>query len=471
VTGGTPLTSSRPPHPGAARSSGSSPIGDSDSSAFPGPGRFPSGSLGGRGLPGPDGPGLRAAPDGSGSPGGGPGVGGLGLSGGPGGGGFPGPGFDHGVGGFPGLGQAVYPGLGFDPAPGDPVAVEDLGRRLAGAAAWLGDARTLVERLATADGPEWQGQAATAFRGHLRDGLIQHLGVAHDALRQAADRLQDWQADLLGHQRQARRLDEELQQVRASPMPSAGRGADLEATTEAVARVQQEVDRLLAEAGELEQVHTADAARTAAALRADWAGTGPQGAGEFGELLARVRDGVAGLGAWLYRHVGTISAVSGFLALYPSPLTPLLAGIAVVGGAVQLGKDIDDPGLWAALWPPRPGLDSAVAAVTLGGDVAGVVPGITAVARGASGTVKGLRAASAGGRAVPVEAAAGSFLRNTVTVLSREARGEAAVRLKPGMTAADIAARRRHIRIGRGVAAVGVGAAVDDELTSGPGTG
>ena len=416
---------------------------------------------------------------GNGSPGGFPGGGfdhGVG--------GLPGGGFDHGVGGLPGggaqgsrgfpgfgLGPGAYPGLGFDPAPGDPAAVEDLGRRLAGAAAWLGDARTLVERLAAADGPEWQGQAATAFRGHLRDGLVQHLGLAHDALRQAADRLQDWQADLLGHQRQARGLDDELQQVRASPMPPAGQGADLEAATEAAARVQQEVDRLLAEAGELEQAHTADAARTAAALRADWAGAGPQDAGEFGELLAQVSDGAAGLGAWLYRHVGTISAASGFLALYPSPLTPLLAGIAVVGGAVQLGKDVDDPGLWAALWPPRPGLDSAVAAVTLGGDVAGVVPGITAVARGASGTVKGLRAATAGGRAVPVEAAAGSFLRNTVTVLSREARGEAAVRLKPGMTAADITARRRHIRIGRGVAAVGVGAAVDDELTSGPGTG
>ncbi|MBC3844159.1 hypothetical protein GXW82_40240 [Streptacidiphilus sp. 4-A2] len=50
---------------------------------------------------------------------------------------------------------------------------------------------------------------------------------------------------------------------------------------------------------------------------------------------------------------------------------------------------------------------------------------------------------------VPLEAAAGSFLRDTVTVF-REARGEAEVRPRPGMTAADVAARRRRILARRG---------------------
>ena len=339
-----------------------------------------------------------------------------------------------------------YPGIGFDPTPGDPAEVADLQRRLAAASVWLGDARGLVERLAAAEGPDWQGEAATAFRAHLRDGLAAHLGTAHDALRHAAGQLQDWQAGLLGRQSHARRLDAELQRLRATA-PAVAPGSALEAAADAVGRLRQEVDRLLAEARELEADHAADAERIAARLHGDWSG------------------GVAELGGWLYHHAGTISAVTGLLALFPSPLTPLLAGIALASGAAQLDKDVGDPRLWAALWPPRPGLDTTLAAVTLGGDVAGVVPGLGAVARGASGTVKGLRAATAAGRVVPVETAAGSFLRNTVTVLSRTARAEAEGRMRPGLSDDEVAARRRHLLISRGVAAAGVGAALDDELT------
>ena len=378
--------------------------------------------------------------------------------------------------GHPGDGCSA---IGFDPAPGDPADVADLRRRLAGAGAWLGDAHALVERLAMAEGPDWQGAAATAFREHVRDGLAQRLGAAHDALRLAADQLQGWHTDLLGRQDHARRLDAELRQLRSTPLPAAdqqpaGSGGALEAAALAVGRVGQEVDRLLAEARELEQDHAADAARIAAELDGDWAGAVPPGPGALGQLLAGLSGGAADLADWLYRHAGTLSAAAGLLALFPSPLTPLLAGVALAAGAVQLGKDVGDRRLWAALWPPRPGLDSALAAVTLGGDAAAVVPGLAAVARGASGTVKGLRAATAAGRAVPVEAAAGAFLRDTVTVFSRGARGEAAVRLPSGADAEAVAARRRHILVGRGVAAAGLGGALYDEATrpaSGPGAG
>ena len=375
-----------------------------------------------------------------------------------------------------------YPGIGFDPVPGDPAEVADLQRRLAGAGAWLGDARGLVERLAAAEGPDWQGDAATAFRAHLRDGLAQHLGTAHDALRQAADQLQDWHTGLLGRQSHARQLDaallrlhqlraDQLQAVRlpepvpeSVPEPEPEPGCALGAAAAAVDRLGQEADRLLAEARELERDHAADAERIAARLRGDWSGGLPPDPGALGDLLSDLSAGAGELGGALYQHAGTISAVSGLLALFPSPLTPLLAGIALASGATQLGKDAVDPGLWSALWPPRPGLDTAQAAVTLGGDVLGVVPGIAVVARGASGTVKGLRAATAAGRAVPVETAAGTFLRNTVTVLSRSSRADAAVRVRPGMTEQEVAARRRRLLLGRGVAGLGVGAAVQDEL-------
>ena len=380
-----------------------------------------------------------------------------------------------------------YPAIGFDPVPGDSADAAALGQQLAGASDWLGQARAVLERVAAEDGPAWQGDAAAAFRRHLGEGLTRHLGTAHDSLRHAADQLQEWHDDLLGRQSHARRLDTELQHARGAarqaaaghaaaraaadaqpcrPAPAPGPVAAALASAAAAAdRAQLEVDRLLGQARELEQAHAADAARIAGQLHGDWAGVAPHGPGLLSRLLDRLSCGVADLGALLYRHVGTISAVTGFLALFPSPFTPLLAGIAIASGALQLDRDVRDPKLWAALWPPRPGLATARAGLSLGGDVAGVVPGVAAVARGASGTVKGLRAATAAGRAVPVEAAAGSFLRNTVTVLSRESRGEAAVRVKPGMTAADIAARRRRIQIGRAMAAAGVGSALHDEAT------
>ncbi|QMU72277.1 WXG100 family type VII secretion target [Streptacidiphilus sp. P02-A3a] len=376
-----------------------------------------------------------------------------------------------------GLPGPAYPGIGFDPTPGDPAGVAELRQRLAGAGAWLDDARALVERVAAAEGPHWQGGAATAFREHVRDGLAPRLGAAHDALRHAADQLQDWHTDLLDRQAHARRLDDALRRLRATPPPTAaqepgdGDGSALEAAALAADRAGQEADRLLAEAGELERDHAADAARIAAGLDADRSAAVPPGPGTLDTVLAGLSGAAADLADGLYRHAGTVSAASGLLALFPSPLTPLLAGIAVTTGAVQLGEDVGDPGLWAALWPPRPGLDSVTAAVTLGGDAAGVVPGLAAVARGASGTLQGLRAATAAGRAVPVETAAGSFLRDTVTVFSRAARAEAAVRPPPGATAEEAAARRRHLLVGRGVAAAGFGSALYDEATRGNAAG
>ncbi|MBC3844158.1 NAD-glutamate dehydrogenase [Streptacidiphilus sp. 4-A2] len=158
-----------------------------------------------------------------------------------------------------------YPGIGFDPVPGDPEQVAELHRRLADACGWLGEAHTLVGRLA-ADGPQWQGQAASAFRRHLGEGLAGHLGDARDALGHAADSLQDWQQGLLARQGRARQLDAELLALRPAGSEPAD-PAGLEAALRALEQARQEADRLLAEARELEQDHAADAARIAAGLR------------------------------------------------------------------------------------------------------------------------------------------------------------------------------------------------------------
>lgn len=384
-----------------------------------------------------------------------------------------------------------YPGIGFDPAPGDPAAVDLLQQRLTRSADWLGTARGLVGR-AVQDDPAWQGAAGAAFRDHLAGSVPGLLDRARGSLQYAAARLRDWHGELLDHQAQARQLDAELLRVRAvlrrtvategaaAGPPESGvtsydaiAAEELIEAGETVRRTRAEVDLLLARARELESAHSEAAGRVAEALRredpgpARRAGPADRPSGLSGPLLRELADGGSEVGRAVYDHAGTISAIAGFLALFPTPLTPLLAGCAITTGALQLDRDVRDPGIWSALWPPRPGAEFLGAALSLGGDVAGVLPGVGAVARSSAETVRALRLAAETGRTVRAEEVAGEFLGGTVKLVSRRAMDEARVAPVPGMSAAELGARQRHILVGRGVAGAGVGAALWTELSGG----
>ena len=381
-----------------------------------------------------------------------------------------------------------YPGIGFDPAPGDPAAVDLLQQRLTRSAEWLGSALGLVERTVR-DDPAWQGAAGAAFRDHL-GSAPGFLDRARSSLQYAAARLRDWHGELLDHQAHARQLDGELLRARTVLRETAatagtatapeGSAAWIDTTTsgliqadETLARTRAEVDRLLARARELESAHSEAAGRVAEALRreapgpAHRAGPAERTGGLLGPLLHELDAGVAAVGRAVYEHAGTISSIAGFLALFPTPLTPLLAGTAIATGALQLDKDVKDPALWSALWPPRAGTDSLGAALSLGGDVAGVLPGVGAVARGGAETVRALRLAAETGRTVRAEELTGEFLGSTVKLLSRRALDDARVAPGPGLSTAELGARRRRILLGRGVAGVGAGAALWSELNGG----
>ena len=104
-----------------------------------------------------------------------------------------------------------FPGLGFDPAPGDPAASSSAAESARSAAAVFDqDAATL----AGLDSSAWSGAAADGFRTQLAD-LPRDLRTARDAHAEAASALSDYAAELAEQQRRAAFLESQAVQLRA----------------------------------------------------------------------------------------------------------------------------------------------------------------------------------------------------------------------------------------------------------------
>ncbi|GLW92449.1 WXG100 family type VII secretion target [Actinokineospora globicatena] len=99
--------------------------------------------------------------------------------------------------------MSSYPGLGFDPAAGDPDAVADLAREYTRAADALDQARAAADRgrdLASG----WTGDAAAGFSARLREV---DTAARVTGLRQAATVLSGWTTTLVAAKATAERLD------------------------------------------------------------------------------------------------------------------------------------------------------------------------------------------------------------------------------------------------------------------------
>ncbi|RLK60542.1 hypothetical protein CLV68_1048 [Actinokineospora cianjurensis] len=106
--------------------------------------------------------------------------------------------------------MSTYPGLGFDPAAGDPEAVADLARGYLAAAEALEQADSAVERGREA-ASGWTGAAASGFADRLRGGdIAARVGV----LREAATVLMGWVQTLVAAKVAAERLDREATALR-----------------------------------------------------------------------------------------------------------------------------------------------------------------------------------------------------------------------------------------------------------------
>lgn len=99
---------------------------------------------------------------------------------------------------------STYPGLGFDPLPGDPVAVERLAADARRIGARLEDAANRLARLAAPYG--WHGEAADAFTASLQT-LPRDLGACAHAYQRLATELDRFRHGYVDALARARRLD------------------------------------------------------------------------------------------------------------------------------------------------------------------------------------------------------------------------------------------------------------------------
>ena len=98
----------------------------------------------------------------------------------------------------------AYPGLGFDPLPGDPVTAERLSADVRQLAARLSEAADRLRRLAAPYG--WHGAAAEAFTANVRT-LPRDLAICADACQRLGTELDRYRHVYLDALARARRLD------------------------------------------------------------------------------------------------------------------------------------------------------------------------------------------------------------------------------------------------------------------------
>lgn len=279
-----------------------------------------------------------------------------------------------------------FPALGFDPAPGDPDAIEAVASDCQRCASDLAAEADTLQRLHHVD---WQGDAANAFAAHpsqLHHDLLQasHAhGGAGSTLAWYADALRD-------DQLRARRLEEEAAEARAR---AEGHAAEAERLARLIGTAppgadtsdhqaqQQTAQRLQ---GQAEDEYQQALARARAVERAQ------QEAGDQAAMRIRalgdapyhppglVASMVGSVTGWIDQHADllrqvssalkTVSAIAGLLSFIPA-LTPICGPIAALtaGGALAVDAALmaTGHGDWKAL-----AVDAALMALPGAGRIA-----------------------------------------------------------------------------------------------------
>lgn len=236
--------------------------------------------------------------------------------------------------------MTAYPGLGFDPTPGEPPAVQAVLETFARAgeliAAALPQLQTAVEN---AGG--WDGDAADEFRDY-GDDIPKGLTEGAESMGKASDALVFWFGKLTNNKAQAEVLDAKARRLKAQieatwdQLRDAQFAAGNTVNAESRAAAQREVDAIatrlgalradldivIDEARQLQRTHLAEANATAAAISGAAGGFQPVG------WLSQAA-GVAGVA------LGEISAWTG-RAAFVAALVPggqLAAGVLAAASA------------------------------------------------------------------------------------------------------------------------------------------
>lgn len=317
---------------------------------------------------------------------------------------------------------AEWPGLGFDPAPGDPAHVGGLGRRLTDTARFLWATHEVLSAVRDQRGT-WTGEASRAFAEKL-GALPRYLDDAQSSLQRAGGVLRVWESWLGGLQARARDLESSAvvartrlaeaedverrarahpdfglvgRQLPAADLPEAQRRvnaaqAELNTAIATTAGLRASLEDLLRKGVALRAEHERDAARTADGVRRADDGLAPPEPAWYAQAVAWVVENLDLIGD----VAGLVSAVAGTLALVPV-LAPLAAPVALVSGGVALlahGTDMAVHDRW----------DDGAAWFDLGADAIGLFPGVKALGAAADGMGSAFHGAGGVGTGV-VEAA------------------------------------------------------------------
>ncbi|WP_181449742.1 putative T7SS-secreted protein [Streptomyces cyaneus] len=334
-----------------------------------------------------------------------------------------------------------YPNLGWNPVPGIPAEVAALQRKVKAAANALDSSHRQIEKL-LGESAHWEGDAADAFRDALDGELPKYMRNAARSLDKAAASLDDWNGDLSSHRDLAKKYDEEAGEKKSAAEKAkqhhdeAAKHPDLqlagkeypsqqeadaatarlraaerslnEATTQ-LNNANQAYEDVLTKARTLESENKEKAESVAKKLDEADDNLAPKEPGWFSKTLESIGEFLKNVGQALLDHAGTIGAIAGLLALFPTPLAPAFAAIAIVASAAALSKNLASEDFRDSLMGEHGWKAGLTAWGSVVGDTLGVVPGVGILAR--AGSEVGLAAAVAreGGEAMSLGSKVTSF--------------------------------------------------------------
>jgi hypothetical protein len=266
-----------------------------------------------------------------------------------------------------------YPNLGFDPCPGDLPGYQALAAYAGRSAKTLADS---VQTLSSAGSQDWHGQAADAFRAHVREDMLPLARQAGDSVGKAATALRTWAATLAGLQEDARALDRQAAPYRDelnAALRSAGLSASSTPPYPATVKPAQQarldeantaLSGILAKANDLHSRYLTAVRQTDTQLD-DAGNMAPHPPGLFASLwhdaegmYDPVVHGLSGfvhdkaLLEFISGIANIVATVAGLLALFP-PLTFIFGPIAIAAAVAALGADAllagFDHGSWGAV--------------------------------------------------------------------------------------------------------------------------
>ncbi|MDI3405454.1 putative T7SS-secreted protein [Streptomyces cavernicola] len=345
-----------------------------------------------------------------------------------------------------------YPNIGWNPVPGIPTEVTGLQKKVATAATALDTCHQQLQKL-LGESSYWQGDAAEQFRKTLDGDLPKYLKEAATSLQTAASQLHNWDGHLASNRELAQKYDADIAEKRSAAEKAKGsyeqaaKHPDLtpakqypsQAEADAATARMRSAEQSLNEASvaltkanaeyedidrkikTLETQHADQAETVAKALD----GSTKKAPDEPG-FWSKVGDVLKSVGEFLLEHAGTIGAIAGLLALFPTPLTPLFAGIAVVASAASMGKNLADPEFRSQLMGGGSGMDTFAAWASLAGDTVGMIPGGKALGMAAKEVTEGVADATRWGVAVSNSEKAGAFFKEIVPAFSKNATDDVA---------------------------------------------